>query len=430
MEFLGIISVWIIVLLLLSFKFSGCNLWSPINLYLLFWLIVLISGMYLIPIFYLKVDILLFIIIFLGINSFFVGYFGIKRVKINEDFNSFSNCCLKSRKNILTNAFFLILAMVIAYISIECYIEQISLVAVVASETDEALNSFRQAYLQKEIQIPFYIRQGSRLLMVLAYIACYSLASKLILKKGPLNIVVSLIILGLFIAETIVQAARTNIVYVLIAFIIYVSVFYVKKYRKSIPWNINMKIFSLGAFFIVFFAFLGNFMGRPDKGILETISFYFGSGILGFNQVLKNNIGYTPSFLGEGTFNGIWRCINDYIIDVGYSHSQPFLNLNGMSIGNTYTCFYSYYCDFGMMGIIIIPFIVGYCFNRFYNKVINQDCGYLIVILFGYFMHGIILSGYDELLLSSDISFGLICDMIYFYLLKIIFFKKDEGKLL
>ena len=101
-----------------------------------------------------------------------------------------------------------------------------------------------------------------------------------------------------------------------------------------------------------------------------------------------------------------------------------------MSIGNTYTCFYSYYYDFGMIGIIIIPFIVGYCFNRFYNKVINQDCGYLIIILFGYFMHGIILSGYDELLLWSDISFGLICDMIYFYLLKIIFFKKDEGKLL
>lgn len=425
LEYLGLLLLLIILFIGWGLKYIDCDIWSPINLCLLFWGISIISTMYLLPIIYLKIDEMLFLIIFLGISGLFIGYFFIKTVKINKNFIEMYNCCLEAKNEKITNIFFLILTIIIFLISVDYYISQIGLIATVGVEVNEALNSYRMAYLNGEIQIPFYVRQCNKLLIVLAYISVYNLASKIILKKGPLYTSISIIVLILFMIGTVVQAARTNIVHVMIGFMIYISIFFIKKYRKGLSLKINIKILFLGGIFVIFFGFLGQVMGRGNQfDIFETISFYFGSGIIGLNQALKNSNYYIPHFWGDGTFSGIWRCINDYIIDINYTYTQPFSNLNGLSIGNTFTGFYRYYCDFGIVGVIIITFCIGYFLNRFYNYVINKNCSYMAFILYGYFIHGIVLLSYDENLLSAQLSFALINDIIYIYLIRLMFFKK------
>lgn len=183
LEYLGLLLLLIILFIGWGLKYIDCDIWSPINLCLLFWGISIISTMYLLPIIYLKIDEMLFLIIFLGISGLFIGYFFIKTVKINKNFIEMYNCCLEAKNEKITNIFFLILTIIIFLISVDYYISQIGLIATVGVEVNEALNSYRMAYLNGEIQIPFYVRQCNRLLIVLAYISVYNLASKIILKK-------------------------------------------------------------------------------------------------------------------------------------------------------------------------------------------------------------------------------------------------------
>lgn len=68
------------------------------------------------------------------------------------------NCCLEAKNEKITNIFFLILTIIIFLISVDYYISQIGLIATVGVEVNEALNSYRMAYLNGEIQIPFYVR--------------------------------------------------------------------------------------------------------------------------------------------------------------------------------------------------------------------------------------------------------------------------------
>ena len=356
--------------------------------------------------------------------AFFIGYNFIKKSKINRKRTPLIENYLSNDSKLIVNMVFIFIMVILSSISIQYYISQIMYVSVPENNFNESLNIYRQAYLQGQIQIPFYIRQINRISMVMTYISCYSLASKLILKKSPLNIIISIIVIVLFIISNILQSARTNIVYILLALLIYIVIFYVRKNRKKIPVYINIKIFLVSIVFMSAFATMGTFMGRSgQEDIWRTISFYFASGMLGLNQAFEFNNIYISKYFGEGTFSGIWRCINDYIIYFGYDFKQPFSNINGMSIGNTYTSIYKYYCDFNYWGVFIIVCVIAYFSNRFYNKVINEDCGFMFVILFGYFIHGIIFFFYDELLLSTQLSFGLICDIIYFYIIKKMIFK-------
>ena len=82
LEYLGLLLLLIILFIGWGLKYIDCDIWSPINLCLLFWGISIISTMYLLPIIYLKIDEMLFLIIFLGISGLFIGYFFIKTVKI------------------------------------------------------------------------------------------------------------------------------------------------------------------------------------------------------------------------------------------------------------------------------------------------------------------------------------------------------------
>ena len=131
---------------------------------------------------------------------------------------------------------------------------------------------------------------------------------------------------------------------------------------------------------------------------------------------------------GEATFGGIWRCINDYIVNINYDYYQDFNFYNGYSLGNTYTGLYKYYSDFGFWGISILPFILGWIFSNFYNKIINKNVNFIEILLFGYFVKGIVLFSYDELMISTQISFGLISDIIYIFFIKTCFFKEKYNK--
>ncbi len=412
-------------LLVISLKINRYDMWNPVSLFFLFWCISLVSAIYLLPIYNVEIDLSFVLFVLIGLISFFIGGNILHSTKINNNKTPLEAYFLDNRKKLFTDLSLFIIITVIYIIIIKYYLSQIEIVMRIGMEINEALNAYKQTYIQGDIEIPFYIRQLSRLSTVLTYFFVFSLARTLILKKSLINPLLCIYGLFLFFFSAIVQATRTYIVYLVVAFIIYVITLYIRKNRKYISLKINIYIYSVAFVFIAFFGFLGNLMGRPDQEyIFETVSFYFASGILGFSQALRFNDIQNFYFFGEATFSGIWRCINDYMIPISIGYTQPFFYLNGINLGNTYTSFYRYYTDFGIAGLIIIPLFISYFFSIFYDKIINKNCSFMIFILYGYSIYGIVFFAYDELLLSKQLSFGLLSDLVYFYLIKWIFFKE------
>lgn len=420
--FLGIISI---ILLGINLYLNRFDMWSPSSLFYMFWIIAIFSSMYMINIYEFKINLLFILIVLTGWISFFIGYNLIKGQNI-DNVELLNNDFLKPRNVYFTNISLFVIVFILGLIAIQYNVSQIGMVMTnEMAESNEALNAYRHAYLENEIEAPFYIRQINRFLIILAYFSLFDLANRFILKKHMINMFLNAFILMIVFINTILQSSRSNIVYLIISLFVYINIFYIRKNRTRLSNKITVRIFIIAGIGLLFFGILGSFMGRPGQDEpLMVICRYFSTGIMGLNHVCSIDHFYNSKMFGEATFSGIWRCINDYVVDIGYNYEQEFSFYNGYSLGNTYTGFYRYYSDFGGIGVIIIPLCIGYIFSRFYNNIINKKSNFIYILLFGYFIKGLVLFSYDELLISTQISFGLISDIIYIFIIKNIFFKK------
>lgn len=180
MEILIALLVISIGLFVLNFIFNDYDVWNPGSLYFLFSSISIVSLICLLPVFKVKINMSFILLILIGMLAFFIGYNIIRMVHINKNVYSLDNNYLYVKNKIFTNGLFLLIMVIINVISIEYYVSQITMFTIEGTTFNEGLNNYRQAYIQGEIQIPFYIRQINRISMVMTYISCYSLASRLI----------------------------------------------------------------------------------------------------------------------------------------------------------------------------------------------------------------------------------------------------------
>lgn len=430
MEILICLSIITIVFFIVNIYICKFDMWSPSSLFYIFWIISIFSTIYLLDIYKLKINLLFGLIVIVGLFSFFLGANCIKSVRINRQVETLNNDFLEIRNKYFVNIFIIVLISILGYVAISYNFSQLGLVAInEISESSEAMNNYRLAYLDGEIESPFYIRQINRFLVIMAYFSVFDLARKIIFKKNIINIYINILIILISFINIILQASRTQIVYILIAFFIYINVFYIRKNRKVISVKRNIIIFIMGIVLLLFFGLMGVMMERPgQEEPFMVVCRYFATGIMGLNYASGTEQFYPSVLFGEATFGGIWRCINDYIVNINYDYYQDFNFYNGYSLGNTYTGLYKYYSDFGFWGISILPFILGWIFSNFYNKIINKNVNFIEILLFGYFVKGIVLFSYDELMISTQISFGLISDIIYIFFIKTCFFKEKYNK--
>ena len=360
MEILICLSIITIVFFIVNIYICKFDMWSPSSLFYIFWIISIFSTIYLLDIYKLKINLLFGLIVIVGLFSFFLGANCIKSVRINRQVETLNNDFLEIRNKYFVNIFIIVLISILGYVAISYNFSQLGLVTInEISESSEAMNNYRLAYLDGEIESPFYIRKN----------------------------------------------------------------------RKVISVKRNIIIFIMGIVLLLFFGLMGVMMERPgQEDPFMVVCRYFATGIMGLNYASGTEQFYPSVLFGEATFGGIWRCINDYIVNINYDYYQDFNFYNGYSLGNTYTGLYKYYSDFGFWGISILPFILGWIFSNFYNKIINKNVNFIEILLFGYFVKGIVLFSYDELMISTQISFGLISDIIYIFFIKNCFFKEKYNK--
>ena len=171
---------------------------------------------------------------------------------------------------------------------------------------------------------------------------------------------------------------------ILIRFFIFSIVLWVMFYldsNKDYMKNINFKIFKRLILFGVIVLFVFYIAGRL-KGYVSnfqrSISLYGGSGLYNFNILLNNSNGYQLK-MGEETFksvkvllNTIFGTVSQETItffdpQIAYKSSTGFVY-----ISNIYSALRPFLLDFGYVGMILFPGIVGIFYETLYSVAIKN----------------------------------------------------------
>ena len=182
-----------------------------------------------------------------------------------------------------------------------------------------------------------------------------------------------------------------------------------KSYKKFLI-KFGMRLAVIGVGVLVLFYFIRLAVGRAnteDMSFKEYIGEYIAAPSLNFEHYLNVteqpdpfdfNIHRSETFLGIGQFLSIFdKEINRYNPLFGF-RSGP----HGEKFGNVYTAFARYYSDFGVIGVLIFPFLIGCVLMKILssclnvkNQIFNSNIIFKVLV-FGYLVCPLIVYAADD----------------------------------
>ena len=222
------------------------------------------------------------------------------------------------------------------------------------------------------------------------YIWAYILIHRLSLKRKINVSIIACLVISIITA--LIKGGRQSTIQIIFAAMTYYVVFYgINHKRRKIPWKSLFKILLIIVILGISFQSIGTILGRTVQAdFMQYIAVYLSGGIHNLNVWLNNSLSRS-SFFGQYTFANIYPYLGRKFgrTEWIFVLSSPYLSANGHNSGNIYTTFWPFIYDFGYIGAIIMPFIMGLISERIYKYAI---CGEmkseanikLSIILYGY----------------------------------------------
>lgn len=334
-----------------------------------------------------------FMVLFLGIYSFCIGYFIIyffrkhlnKKLKLTGLVNS----------NIYIKKYKLIVIFFIQVITLYLFYQDVSMIAANMGGGDtltEKIFLYRINMILNENEYGNASSLTSYLFLicqVFIYILMYNFCEIYFNEKKINKKILFLIIVGLSIQ--ILNGARGPLIDTLVSFFIMMYIFKMKKdkWQKmlSLKKIILMVLFLI--LFLVLFSSVGLMLvGREGQiqdadillGIWNQISMYIAAPLKLLDLYMYTDYTKESIAFGIETFRSIYEFLSRYsLTSVQMSNliSSEFQSDNGQDLGNLYTVFRPYVSDFGYIGVISLSLLEGmvYAFIYFsirYKNVFNK----------------------------------------------------------
>lgn len=206
----------------------------------------------------------------------------------------------------------------------------------------------------------------------------------------------------------------------------------IKKYRG--------KILIVLIAILILFRLLNDISGRgkSEMSLLYYISVYIGSGMKNLDTFLKNNNFIQMKGFGWETFAGIYNFLKRFL-NISYDglvlEFQP--SINGLFLGNIYTAIRRYYHDFGWIGVIVIPSILGWIATilerncRETLNTLNEKSKFGVeanCILYGIFTYGIVIFFIEDFVFLNIVSIDYVMKIIELFLINILLLKLGVAK--
>ncbi len=183
-----------------------------------------------------------------------------------------------------------------------------------------------------------------------------------------------LVVILLSVVSDLMLGSRGGTMTILIGLFVFLYALYKKKKSWKSENNIKLifGIVGIAAAVILVFQGFANLLGRNTSEYSFTyyLAIYLGAEIKNLDIFLQTVFPIQNGFFGEQTFMYIWKTISPYIgIDSSIlQFDLPFLSVNGYSLGNVYTVFYSYLYDFGYIGVPILVSLMAFISQVFFEK--------------------------------------------------------------
>jgi oligosaccharide repeat unit polymerase len=128
------------------------------------------------------------------------------------------------------------------------------------------------------------------------------------------------------------------------------------------------------------------------SGTIELVGVYLLGGVVAFDAVVQYPASITPVW-------SMWRVFQLTANKFGSSFDVPSIHAEYTDIsndynGNVYTMYFSYYPDYGLVGVCVIMVILGALVTVIYQKAVHGNPR--AVVLYAFVFSGIVLSGFSE----------------------------------
>lgn len=286
--------------------------------------------------------------------------------------------------------------------------------------------------------VPFILGQLLKLSTVFCFISVMIILYNVIVAKTKIRKnILFFIPVGLYFAQSIIGAARSDLLHLFTFSIIVAVVFnqYRHNWRAKLPIKTMVKIVSLVAFVLFVFYELSSVIGRTfsQLNIFSYLSIYTGGSIQHFNQYITEG-GVINKYWGQETLANVYR----FLWKIGMIDSYPIVHLevrhlNAYLTGNVYTFFRRLIQDYGYLGMYAYTILCSSFYSYYYNvKIKYQEINYKYLkrlFFYAYIMHMMFMASIEQTIFgylsNSFLNLIIIANLTFWFLLKI----KINGRL-
>lgn len=207
----------------------------------------------------------------------------------------------------------------------------------------------------------------------------------------------------------------------------YLNIFKNKRKRLSLKLLVKVlkKMFVAFTVFFIVFQLLGLLTGKTNKSSWNEMLFgYSGAAIIALDRSIE---AYKPDnrFLGEETFFGFYGFLNACGISVPNKiHFLPFVSVGEGRSTNIYTALRTYYYDFGLGGVYLIEFLIGFFAGVAYHLLRKWGGHPIYLLLYSFLIYGIAMQGIGEYLLRFVLSISQLFYILFFSVLVLLYKKR------
>ena len=229
-----------------------------------------------------------------------------------------------------------------------------------------------------EVSISKLSAYGFMAMTALSYLYLYIIIANAVVNKKKIAIkwlILNLVPVFLFCGCSILTGGRNPLIQLLVAAFMMFYLLYRRVHGTSRKFNkrfaIRLAVVVMVA--LIIFSNMRGIVGRTNTmNLFDYLAMYIGAPIKLFDMFIQNPPLKSHEFWGQETFVNIWTWIGSLTKNeemAGLIMNKEFRTYNGIQLGNVYTAFREYYFDFGMAGVVILPFIHANFFTTFYDKI-------------------------------------------------------------
>lgn len=228
-------------------------------------------------------------------------------------------------------------------------------------------------------------------------------------------------------ANIMLTGGRLSVAKLALVFLVGYVWFYRRSSRYSKRTSARLFAILIIAAVVVLFTFqasLSLFGRSSDLAMFDYLSLYLGTQIPNFDYFLDNVGVQDTGIFGYATFininNWIGRKLGDDSLSYGFD--QPFLMNGSFDMGNVYTMFYSFYYDFGFVGVIALTALMALLVTlawKAYARTHNEGVQLFLIVLYGVMVYCTFFSFYCDRFYEDIFSVGFVYQLVYLALIVI-----------